>query len=136
MSEAVVTWRDWTEERVKRAEASTAAVETRLMGIMAERDRQVTTAFLSSEKAVAKAEDAQRHVNEGQNEFRGALKDQNATFATKEMVERQRSDIDELKAWRASMGGKEKGGEHLQKILMLVAGAVISWVALKLGAAP
>lgn len=32
--------------------------------------------------------------------------------------------------------GKEKGGETLVKILLLVAGAVIAWIATKLGATP
>jgi hypothetical protein len=51
-----------------------------------EREKQVNLAFASSEKAVAKAEEAQQRVNEGQNEFRGALKDQAGTFATKDEV--------------------------------------------------
>lgn len=41
------------------------------------------TALTAAKEAVNKAEDNQRRVNEGQNEFRQQLKDQAATFLTR-----------------------------------------------------
>jgi hypothetical protein len=47
----------------------------------------VSAALAASDRAVQKAEENQLRVNVGQNEFRGQLRDQAVTFATKEAME-------------------------------------------------
>jgi hypothetical protein len=43
-------------------------------------EKAVAAALAASDKAVEKSETAQKGVNEGQNEFRGTLRDQATTF--------------------------------------------------------
>jgi len=73
-----------------------------LTTLLSEREKQTTLAFASSEKAVMKAEEAQQRVNTSQNEFRGALKDQAGSFATKDEVFAVKETINAL-ATRADL---------------------------------
>jgi uncharacterized protein YhaN len=66
----------------------------------------VTAAIAAAQKAVDKAESAQQLRNEAQNEWRAAMKDQQATFADKEQTERRLKSIEEALATRA---GAERG---------------------------
>src|SRR4030095_3890490 len=50
--------------------------ETAVNAALAAQDKQTTTSFQASEKAVLKAEEAQREYNVRSNEFRGQLDDQ------------------------------------------------------------
>jgi hypothetical protein len=61
-------------------------------------EKAVAAALAASDKAVDKSEVAQKGVNEGQNEFRGTLRDQAATFMpraeTESLVRELRSAIE------------------------------------------
>lgn len=67
-------------ERDRRLDQRMDAQETAVAAALAAAEKAVTAALVASEKAVDKAEVAQGKVNETQNEFRGALKDQAATL--------------------------------------------------------
>lgn len=66
-------------ETVKRLDQALTAQETAVAAALAAAEKAVNAALVASEKAVDKAEVAQGKVNETQNEFRGALRDQAAT---------------------------------------------------------
>jgi hypothetical protein len=66
----------------------------------------VKTAMASAQKAVDKAEAAQQLRNDAQNEWRAAMKDQQATFADKEQTERRLGFLEQA---NAAQGGKERG---------------------------
>lgn len=128
-------------ERVARIEERMGAA-TKLAD---ERKEQVALAFAASEKAVAKAEQAQQRVNEGQNEFRGALKDQAGTLATKEELAAQAVTMGAIEARLAERivalergasagAGKDKGMQPLIAIGLLIAAAAISYVVSLLNA--
>jgi len=66
----------------------------------------INAAITAAQKAVDKAEGAQQLRNDAQNEWRGAMKDQQSTFADKEQTERRLSAIEQ---WQAAQGGKSQG---------------------------
>jgi len=66
----------------------------------------VTAAIAAAQKAVDKAEGAQQLRNEAQNEWRAAMKDQQATFADKEQTDRRLANLEQA---LASQTGKERG---------------------------
>jgi len=61
----------------------------------------LTIAMSAAQRAVDKAEEAQLRVNTTQNEFRGTLKDQNATMMPRKEVEQlirsQQKEMDTIK---------------------------------------
>ncbi len=66
----------------------------------------INAAITAAQKAVDKAEGAQQLRNDAQNEWRGAMKDQQATFADKEQVERR---LSALEKWQAEQSGRFSG---------------------------
>jgi hypothetical protein len=87
----------------------------------------INAAITAAQKAVDKAEGAQQLRNDAQNEWRGAMKDQQSTFADKEQTERRLSAIEK---WQAAQGGKDKGvgistGVMVQVITSAAAAATI-----------
>jgi len=119
-----------TRERLARLEEQVKA----LHGILTERDKQVGLALRSIDRATEKAEEAQQRVNQGQNEFRGALKDQSGTLATKEEVGALRDGTihrlaaleNQLVAFSARIEGRERGGQPYIAIGLAVAMIVLS----------
>jgi hypothetical protein len=84
--------------------------------------------FAASEKAVTKAEDAQREYNIRSNEFRGQLDDQAKKLMPREearvlisnldsKIEALKKEIDSLRESRSELGGKEFAGiaQHQQR---------------------
>lgn len=65
---------------IKRLDQLRSADQTAVAAALSAAEKAVAAALAASEKAVSKAETAQQRVNEGQNEFRGTLKDQAATL--------------------------------------------------------
>lgn len=67
----------------------------------------------AGKEAVAKAEDAQRVVNETQNEFRSTLKDQAATLMprleTEKLISGLQKDITDLKTNNSERRGSDHG---------------------------
>jgi hypothetical protein len=97
---------------------------------MAQIDAQkesVTIALASSEKARDKAEGAQQLRNEAQNEWRAAMKDQQATLADKESTERRLAAIEQ---WQAAQGGKSQGVGFSAAVIvqLLVSAAALATV--------
>ena len=89
-----------------------ARLDERLRGLdrlLEEREKQVRIAFVNAEKAVEKAEIAQRIVNQTQNEFRGALKDQAGTFVTRGEADRLLERIQSLERIVAGGSGHTGG---------------------------
>jgi hypothetical protein len=134
-------------ERVARLEVQLVALDR----LTSERKEQVALAFASSEKAVSKAEQAQQRVNEGQNEFRGALKDQASTLASKEEVvsvtENLRRELSSIAnrvvllervdaASSARMAGKDKSMQPVISVGLIIVTAVVAYIAAKLGVSP
>lgn len=64
------------DERDRQYGIQFKAAEETVHAALASQDRQMTSSFLSSEKAIAKAEQAQSEYNIRSNEFRGQLDDQ------------------------------------------------------------
>jgi hypothetical protein len=82
-------------------------------------DKQTATSFLASEKAIMKAEEAQREYNIRSNEFRGQLDDQAKTLmprletqtlfkAYEDKLEDMKRQLSELREYKSEGGGKEK----------------------------
>jgi len=93
-------------------------------------EKSTNAAFLGSEKAITKAEDAQRDYNSRSNEFRGQLDDQAKTLmprietmglfkaqeekaesaraALERRLDEVKSDVASLRESRSELGGKEK----------------------------
>jgi len=99
-----------------------------MMAVEASKDA-VTTAMASAQKAVDKAESAQQLRNEAQNEWRAAMKDQQATFADKEQTDRRLAILEQLAAGQT---GKERGVSMIGAIIIGFA-VVISGVIAALG---
>jgi chromosome segregation ATPase len=68
------------EERTRLFQARFEALHERFSGAMNARQQTVDQAFAASERAIAKAETAQKEYNERSNEFRGQLDDQAQTL--------------------------------------------------------
>jgi len=64
----------------------------------------VNAAITAAQKAVDKAEAAQQLRNDAQNEWRAAMKDQQATFADKEQTERRLRTLEEARASQSGVG--------------------------------
>lgn len=96
-----------------------------LYGLLDEREKQVQLALQSVEKAKDKAEDAQQRVNATQNEFRGALKDQQGTLASKSELGSLEKQITLL----ASRSEVENVDARVQKLERLAAGGESRMVA-------
>jgi len=75
------------EERDRRLDQRMDAQETAVAAALAAAEKAVTAALVASEKAVDKAEVAQAKVDEGQNEFRGTLRDQASTLMPRSETE-------------------------------------------------
>ena len=73
---------------------------------------------------------------EGMNEFREALKDTTARLATREelalQVGRLKSDIDELKHYRATMEGKASQSSVNAATVLSVVGLIVALISLAL----
>lgn len=64
------------DERDRLYDVRFKAAETAVNAALAAQEKQTSASFLASEKAIVKAEDAQREYNVRSNEFRGQLDDQ------------------------------------------------------------
>ena len=111
-----------------------ARLDERLRGLdrlLEEREKQVRIAFVNAEKAVEKAETAQRIVNTTQNEFRGALKDQAGTFATQLEVDRLLERVQAIERMEAGGAGRVRANkDHWASIISAVSLGVSIIVAL------
>jgi hypothetical protein len=143
------------DERDRLYDTRFRAAEIAVSAALAAQEKSTATAFLASEKAVLKAEDAQKDYNQRSNEFRGQLDDQAKTLmprleaqaAFKSMeekleglkitaqtdIERLRVDIQSLRESRSEGAGKGTGTTATWAIiatlflaLMSVAGLVIT----------
>ena len=63
----------------------------------------VTAAMASAEKAVLKADQANEKRFDSVNEFRAAMKDQQATFADKEQTDRRLASLEKTQASNAGV---------------------------------
>lgn len=68
------------DERDKQYDARFRAAEIAVSAALSAQEKSTKDAFLASEKAIIKAEDAQREYNARSNEFRGQLDDQAKTL--------------------------------------------------------
>lgn len=80
---------------IRRLDALRAADQLAVKAALDAAEKAVAAALAASEKAVNKAELGQQRTNEGQNEFRGQLRDQAATLMPRAEVE---SLVRELRA--------------------------------------
>jgi len=98
----------------ERDDSRKAAVDAALVAMK----EQTNASFLSSEKAITKAEKAQSDYNNRSNEFRGQLDDQAKRLATKdelgsisrnleEKINRIDRDLRDLREYKSEVSGKE-----------------------------
>jgi hypothetical protein len=89
-------------ERDRRLDERFESQEKAVSAALAAAEKAVNAALLAAEKAVTKAEISQQRVNEGQNEFRGTLKDQAADLMpraeTELLVKELRAQLDDLRS--------------------------------------
>jgi len=108
-------------ERDKRYEERHIADVQAVQAALVSADKQVTTAFSASEKAVNKSEEAQKDYNIRSNEFRGQLDDQAKTLmprieaigkfdAIEKRLEETKArydlEIASLREFRSDIGGR------------------------------
>lgn len=80
INEKIASLRDKVEERDRLYSAQFKASETAVSAALSAQKESTGSAFTASEKAIVKAEDAQREYNVRSNEFRGQLDDQAKTL--------------------------------------------------------
>jgi chromosome segregation ATPase len=117
-----------------------ARLDERLRGLdrlLEEREKQVRIAFVNAEKAVDKAEAAQRVVNSTQNEFRGAMSDANRLYmprseceqalaTMKETIEKLETNISQRSNITAGVReGSEKSWGTIIAIIAAAANAIM-----------
>ena len=110
-------------ERDKRYEERHIADVQAVQAALVSADKQVTTAFSASEKAVNKSEEAQKDYNARSNEFRGQLDDQAKTLMPRteavtrfdaqdkrleETKLRYDAEIAGLREFRSGLGGRKE----------------------------
>jgi flagellar motor component MotA len=101
-------------------EADQIAVQAAL----ASAEKAVAAALTASEKAVDKAETAQGKVNQTQNEFRGALKDQAATLMPRSEYNINHKALEEKVNTLTARMNQDKGGEISMGKIYAAIGAV------------
>lgn len=85
--------------------AALLAAKTAVDAALAAAEKAVAAALIAAKEAVNKAELAQAKTNEGQNEFRGQLRDQAATFLPKgEFILTNQNNSDRLDELRKELG--------------------------------
>jgi hypothetical protein len=85
--------------------AALIAAKSAADAAMTAAEKAVSAALIAAREAVGKAEVSQQRTNEGQNEFRGQLKDQAATFMTRtEWDLSHRALIEKLDIANAAVG--------------------------------
>ena len=90
--------------------------------LLAEREKQLHTAFASAERATLKAEEAQSRVNATQNEFRGALKDAQGTFAPRTEMDRILERVQTLERTTINRAEHEVTTKRIQGLETTVSG--------------
>lgn len=112
----------------KAVNAALAAADKSVSTAMVAAEKAVNAALTASDKAVAKAEESQQRVNITQDEFRGQLKDQAATFATSKELDVRLDSIytrlSVLEKTGAGIAGRDDGKGKITGILWSIAVAV------------
>lgn len=85
------------------------------------------TQFKSVSKAVDVVAIASKENNEKQNEWRGQLRDQADSFATKEQVEHMSNQIIEIQKFQSNIIGKFTAGVIVWSILLVI----LTWLLKK-----
>lgn len=124
INETLVTLREYLERVIEERDARylerATRQETSINDKLLALEKATNVAFVGSEKAIVKAEEAQRAYNERSNEFRGQLDDQakqlmprNETFTLFEARDKEigllRSDIVLLRQQVAQSVGRDSG---------------------------
>ena len=134
MIEKVQRLSDKIEERDRLYIEKFRAGEIAVSAAITASDKQTAASFASSEKAIFKAEEAQREYNVRSNEFRGQLDDQAKTLmprmesqtlfkAYEDKLDDMKDQIANLRESRSEGGGKESArhGDLLQRNWLIVA---------------
>jgi len=123
--------RELLDERDRRYESRFAAQERAADAALAAQKELTSAAFASAEKAILKAEEAQRAYNERSNEFRDALDDQNKRMLPRTEAEAQlaaldnkiadtAADVASLRESRSSIEGSRDQTMYLMGIMLAV----------------
>jgi hypothetical protein len=131
--------REMMDERDRRYAAMSAESKEAVRAAFVAQKELTDAAFKSSEKAIIKAEDAQREYNARSNEFRGQLEDQasrlmpkdeaNARFkVADDKIDDIKKDVQNLRESRSEIGGKTDQNKWLIGIAVGLAGAVVALV--------
>ena len=115
---AHVTYKDFMDERDRRYEERFKAQEAAVTVALSSMEKITAATFASSEKAIDKAEAAQKDKNEMSNEFRGQLRDQADRFmprleaeskqnAMDDKIDALREEVARLREYRSQMGGRD-----------------------------
>lgn len=107
--------REVMTERDKRYDGQFKSAETAVASALAAAEKQTMAAFLSSEKAIVKAEEAQKSYNATHNELSRKMDDQYKVMMprveSEKMFDRFKEDIQSLRESRSEIGGRH-GGYH------------------------
>ena len=111
--------RDMVDERDRRYGERDEARQKAVDAALAAQKEQTASSFTASEKAIVKAEDAQKEYNARSNEFRGQLDDQARRLIPRTEVEARvksreekfaRQDLD-IRSLRESRSGETAGSQ-------------------------
>lgn len=144
--EPEVTLREYFERILEERERLFKVRFDAVYAAQAAAEKQVAIAFAASEKAIVKAEEAQREYNVRSNEFRGQLDDQAKTLMPRAesdtrfnalqeklaliqkgmdlKVEEIKKDILSLRESRSESGGKVQGVTGLWAVIVGIVGLI------------
>lgn len=136
--------KELVDERDRLYQQKFASGEVALSAALVAQEKSVASAFAASDKAITKAEDAQREYNARSNEFRGQLDDQAKSFMVRtevtallrqfdEKLETSKQElgrrIDELRTASLERAGAEKASLHVWGYFIGAMGLVFTIVS-------
>jgi tetrahydromethanopterin S-methyltransferase subunit F len=144
LAEKVIALRELMDERDRRYTGQFDASKNAVIDALAAQKEQTSSVFTSSEKAIIKAEDAQRSYNERTNELRGALNDQNKTLLSRteaearflnveEKIDEIKRDVANLREYRSAVVGKDRAEAHAETTQKWLIGLAIGVMLSMLG---
>lgn len=138
LEERVRALTETVDDRYRYYISQFKAAEVAVSAALIAQDKLTVSSFASSEKAIAKAEEAQREYNVRSNEFRGQLDDQAKTLlpraeantqfnALSDKIEDVKEQVGKLREFRGEFIGKEVKDHTLREQQNWNVGNIISF---------
>lgn len=106
------------------------AADKAVAAALAAAEKAVNAALTAANRATEKAEETQRRVNEGQNEFRQQLKDQAATFITRDVLDSVIARLGLVERYQSTATGDREGKGDSRAVLFSVGAIVIALISI------